>query len=112
MLTIYNEQHALHQGRMEMFRGQLVPSFEVPARVDHVLAELRSRGLGPVASPDEAFDDALLRSIHAPRYLEFLAGAWDEWVALDPANAAVDVLPSYWPAPGMRRDVLPASFPA
>lgn len=112
MLTIYNERHALHQGRMEMFRGQLVPSFEVPARVDHVLAELNSRGLGPVSKPDEALDDALLRSVHAPRYLDFLAGAWDEWVALDPANAALDVLPSYWPAPGMRRDVLPTSFPA
>lgn len=112
MLTIYNERHALHQGRMEMFRGQLVPSFEVPARVDHVLAELNSRALGPVSKPDEALDDALLRSVHAPRYLDFLAGAWDEWVALDPANAALDVLPSYWPAPGMRRDVLPTSFPA
>ncbi|MBS0450760.1 MAG: histone deacetylase family protein [Proteobacteria bacterium] len=112
MLTIYNEQHALHQGRMEMFRGQLVPSFEVPARVDHVLEALNARGIGPVSEPDAGLGDALLRSVHAPRYLDFLAGAWDEWVALDPANAALDVLPSYWPAPGMRRDVLPTSFPA
>ena len=97
---------------MEMFRGQLVPSFEVPARADDVLAEVRARQLGPVQAPDASFDDALLRAIHAPHYLDFLAGAWDEWVALDPANAALDVLPSYWPAPGMRRDVLPASLAA
>jgi len=65
MLTIYNEQHTLHQGRMEMFRGQLVPSFEVPARVDHVLKELNARSLGPVSGPDGSLDDALLRAIHS-----------------------------------------------
>ena len=43
---IHNHLHALHHGRMEMFRGQLVPCVEVPERVDHVLAELRQRGWG------------------------------------------------------------------
>ncbi|HYP83253.1 histone deacetylase family protein [Variovorax sp.] len=112
MQIICNEQHALHRGRMEMFRGELVPSFEKPERVELVLAELRRRGCHALAGPDAGFDQALLRAIHAPHYLEFLAGAWDAWVALDPANATRDVLPSYWPAPGMRRDVMPLSFPA
>lgn len=111
MLTIYNDRHALHQGKVEMFRGELVPCVEVPARVDHVLHELQRRGLGAITGPDD-FDTAMLARVHAPRYLDFLAGAWDEWVALNPANANCDALPSYWPAPGMRRDVLPASFPA
>jgi acetoin utilization deacetylase AcuC-like enzyme len=111
MLTIYNDRHALHQGQVEMFRGELVPCFEVPARVDHVKAEIERRGLGPLAAPD-AFDEALLAKVHAPRYLDFIAHAWDEWVALDPANAARDALPSYWPTRGMRTDVLPKSFPA
>jgi acetoin utilization deacetylase AcuC-like enzyme len=112
MHVFFNQLHALHQGRVEMFRGQLVPCFEVPARVDHVRDELLRRGLGPIVEADAAFDDALLARLHAPRYLDFLAHAWDEWVALDPRNAAHDALPSYWPAPGMRRDVLPASFAA
>ncbi|KQX88792.1 histone deacetylase family protein [Variovorax sp. Root473] len=111
MLTIYNDQHALHQGQVEMFRGELVPCFEVPARVDHVRHELERRGLGPLQAPD-ALDDALLAKVHAPRYLDFIAGAWDEWVALDPTNASRDALPSYWPTRGMRTDVLPKSFPA
>ena len=111
MLTIYNDRHVLHQGKVEMFRGELVPCVEVPARVDHVLHELQRRGLGAITGPDD-FDTALLAKVHAPRYLDFLAGAWEEWVALNPANANCDALPSYWPAPGMRRDVLPASFPA
>ncbi|WP_390348399.1 histone deacetylase family protein [Variovorax boronicumulans] len=111
MLTIYNDQHALHQGQVEMFRGEPVPCFEVPARVDHVRHELERRGLGPLQAPD-AFDDALLAKVHAPRYLDFIAHAWDEWVALDAANATRDALPSYWPTRGMRTDVLPQSFPA
>ena len=111
MLTIYNDQHALHQGKVEMFRGELVPCFEVPARVDHVRYELARRNLGPLQAPD-AFDESLLAKVHAPRYLDFIVGAWDEWVALDAANATRDALPSYWPTRGMRTDVLPKSFPA
>jgi len=111
MLTIYNDQHALHQGKVEMFRGELVPCFEVPDRVDHVKHELERRGLGPLQVPDD-FDEALLAKVHAPRYLDFMAHAWEEWVALDAANASRDALPSYWPTRGMRTDVLPESFPA
>ena len=39
----------------------------------------------------------LLGRVHSPRYLDFLQGAWREWIALDPANAELDVLPSVWP---------------
>jgi len=91
--------------------ANLVPCFEIPARADYVLQELKKRNLGPVEGPD-AFDDAAIARIHAPRYLDFLANAWSEWVALDPANAARDALPSYWPIRTFRSDVLPASFPA
>lgn len=111
MLTIYNDRHALHQGKFEMFRGELVPCFEVPARADFVLRELNKRNLGAIETPD-AFDDAAIARVHAPRYLDFLANAWSEWVALDPANAHRDALPSYWPIRTFRSDVLPASFPA
>lgn len=111
MITFHNHQHTLHQGKLEMFRGELVPCFEVPARVEHVLAEIERRGLGPVRQPT-SFDDSALHAIHTPRYLDFLAHAWDEWVALDPANAARDALPSLWPVRGFRSDVLPANFTA
>ncbi|HEY2258036.1 MAG TPA: histone deacetylase family protein [Variovorax sp.] len=112
MRTIYNDRHALHHGKVEMFRGELVPCFEVPARADFVLAELQRRRLGPIEGPDAFEDDAALACVHTPRYLHFLANAWSEWVALDPANAERDALPSYWPIRGFRTDVLPASFPA
>lgn len=111
MITFHNPHHAQHQGKLEMFRGALVPCFEVPARVDYVLYELQRRQLGDIRSPPK-FDVPALTTIHAPRYLDFLAGAWAEWVALDPANATRDALPSVWPARTFRTDVLPANFSA
>ena len=111
MRTIYNDKHALHQGKFEMFRGQLVPCFEVPDRADFVLRELQQRKLGAIDGPQDFADSAIAR-VHAQRYIDFLAHAWDEWVALDPANAQRDAIPSYWPIRSFRSDVLPASFPA
>ena len=111
MITFYNHLHAQHQGKFEMFRGALVPCFEVPARADHVLAELHRRKLGTVQNP-HAFDDSALASIHSPRYLNFLATAWDQWVALDPAHADKDILPSVWPTRTFRTDVEPDNFAA
>lgn len=118
MLIVHNPLHARHQGRLEMYRGRLVPCHEVPARLDHVLAELHRRAFGELRTPaglgagsPDGFD-ALLARIHAPRYLAFLAGAWDEWVALDPAHAELDALPSVWPVRGFRADLEPANFAA
>ncbi|MDM0042504.1 histone deacetylase family protein [Variovorax sp. J22G21] len=111
MRTLYNDQHTLHHGKLEMFRGELVPCFEVPARADFVLQELKRRGLGAIETPG-TFDDAVIARVHAPRYVDFLRGAWAEWVALDPANAGRDAFPSYWPIRTFRSDMLPASFAA
>ena len=114
MLVVHNPLHHLHHGRQEMFRGRLVDCHETPARLEQVLAELERRGIGPLQAAVDAGAalDAALARIHTPRYLAFLADAWDEWVALDPANAERDALPSVWPAPGMRFDVLPENFAA
>src|SRR6185295_6953594 len=88
-----------------------VPCVEIPDRLDHVLRELQARKLGAIEAPPDFPDNAITR-IHSQRYVDFLAGAWSEWVALDPANAQRDAIPSYWPIRTFRSDVLPASFPA
>lgn len=118
MLVIHNPEHARHAGRHEMFRGRLVPCHEVPQRLDHVMAELQRRRIAPLTTPaqlhagEDAAFEALLRRVHAPRYLDFLARAWSDWVALDPANAELDALPSVWPVRGFRADVEPDNFAA
>ncbi|HET7203412.1 MAG TPA: histone deacetylase family protein [Steroidobacteraceae bacterium] len=111
MLIFANGQHARHCGRHEMFRGRLVPVHEVPARMDYVLAELERRPVGRMHAPP-LVTQAQLERVHARRYLEFLRGAWEEWIALDPANAQLDALPSVWPVRGFRADVEPENFAA
>jgi acetoin utilization deacetylase AcuC-like enzyme len=111
MLIFHNPVHHLHVGRHEMFRGRLVACHETPARLTHVLDELRRRPVGELHEPGDA-DLDLVRRIHAPRYVDFLAAAWDDWVALDPANRDVDILPSVWPGHGLRYDVTPSNFSA
>ena len=117
MKTFHNPHHALHQGREEMFRGRMVPCHEVPARLDYVMAELQRRSLGGLHMPEiaDAELDAAIGRVHDARYTAFLASAWDEWVAMDPANAQRDALPSVWPLGNphaFRTDVLPQNFAA
>ena len=111
MITFYNRLHTLHQGKMEMFRGQMVPCFEVAARVDHVLSELVGRKLGSIKAPGPV-NPAVLTKVHDPAYLHFLEHAWEDWVAMDATNKDRDALPSVWPNHGLRNDVLPENFAA
>jgi len=103
MLTIYSDDHRLHHGAAEFYRGRLVPCFEMPARADQVLDRVRSAGLGAIVAPDR-FDRAALTRVHADDYVAFLETAWDEWSALGETG---DALPYAWPATGLRQDVPP-----
>ncbi len=103
MLTIYSEDHRLHHGAAELYRGRLVPCFEMPARAEQVLDRVKAAGLGAVVAPDP-LDRAALARVHAEDYLAFLETAWDEWQALGETG---DALPYAWPATGLRRDVPP-----
>ncbi|RJG15860.1 histone deacetylase family protein [Massilia cavernae] len=111
MLAFYNEHHAQHRPRVEMYRGELVPCAETPERLDLVVAEFARRGLGRIVTP-HGVALASLERIHTPRYLHFLRSAWSEWVALDPANEGKDILPSSWPVRGLRSDIEPDNFSA
>lgn len=114
MFIYHNDKQHLHQGKMEMYRGEMVPCFENPSRAGNIAAELERRGLGRIepAAPDPARVDAVIGSVHTAPYLDFLRGAWDEWLTLDPRNRDSDILPSVWPVPGMRRQPVPRNFAA
>lgn len=114
MIVFYNNKHLHHQGKNELFRGKMVPCFEVADRVERIMAELHRRQFNVVVPPDGIDDQVadVVNSIHDPHYLDFLKSAWTEWVALAPQNYARDVLPSVWPARGMHTNRPPANFAA
>lgn len=109
MLTFYNEHHALHAPRFEIYRGEIVPCADKPERVAQVLAEFERRGLGRVVTP-HGVPLVSLERVHSPRYLHFLRNAWSEWIALDPANAGKEPFPAVWPVRTLRADIEPENF--
>lgn len=111
MITFHNPLHQGHAPVHEFFRGERVPCFEKPARVDYVEEALRACGHSMLA-PD-VDSSPVLAQVHAPRYLGFLQTAWQQWLALDPvANATVQPFPSVWPVRTLRSDVEPDNFVA
>jgi acetoin utilization deacetylase AcuC-like enzyme len=110
VITFFSPVHALHAPEHEFFRGERVPCFETPERAAIVLDAVRAHG-HPLREPDHDAAD-VLPSVHAPRYLAFLASAWEQWLALDTANAGRQPFPSAWPVRSLRSDVEPENFVA
>ena len=102
MLTVYTDMHHRHDSRGEIFRGKLVPTFEMPRRADTVLARVRETGLGEILAP-ESFGAAPILKIHSAELMGFLESAWDRW---SEEQGDWDAIPGTWPAPCLRR-VLP-----
>lgn len=99
MLTIFSPEHRLHHGKAELIDGRLQPCHERPERADLVLGAVEQAGLGDIVGPRE-FGQAPLARVHSPRYLEFLASAWDLWTA---EGREGDALPLSWAVRGMRQ---------
>ncbi|MDA8447979.1 histone deacetylase family protein [Paracidovorax valerianellae] len=110
MLTFHNPLHTSHAPVHEFFRGDRVPCFEKPARQDYVEQRLKERG--HVLHAPDVDSLAVLKQVHAPRYLAFLQTAWQQWIAQDPANASVQPFPSVWPVRSLRSDIEPMNFTA
>ena len=110
MITFFTPLHEGHAPRYEYFRGERVPCFESPVRARYVHDALVAAG-HELRTP--TVDGApLLARVHSPRYLAFLESAWSQWLARDPANAAVQPFPSVWPVRTLRSDVEPDDFVA
>ncbi len=108
MLTFSDDAHRLHAPAYEFFRGERVPCFETPERLEQVILALKQRGHsvhGPTAD-----STSVLSRIHTPRYLAFLASAWQQWCALHPDNALTQPFPSVWPVRTLRSDRVPLHF--
>lgn len=108
MITIHTPKHTLHAPEQEFFRGKLVPCYETPARADFVIQEVVSRGHSLVEPTVDS--GPILPLVHSERYLNFLETAWEQWLALDPANVNVQPFPSVWPVRSLRSDLEPENF--
>jgi hypothetical protein len=53
MLTVYTEQHKLHDTDGVIVEGRPLGSFEVPARAEAIVAAVREARLGPVVGPED-----------------------------------------------------------
>ena len=110
MNIFFSPAHAAHAPEFEFFRGERVPCLEAPSRAEFVRTALLSRGY-ELTEPGHS-SSAVLAQVHTVRYLYFLASAWDNWLALDTANAARQPFPSVWPVRTLRSDVVPTNFTA
>ncbi len=98
MLTVYTDTHRRHDSRGEIFRGKLVPTFEMPRRADNVLARVKETRLGEVLAP-EAFGKAPILKVHGAELVRFLESAWERW---SKEQGDWDAIPGTWPAPCTR----------
>src|SRR5919198_1035756 len=105
MRVIHSALHARHDGGMELYRGQLVPCFEAPARAELILGAVRRAGF-EVSEPRDFAVEALQR-VHDAVFVEFLQTAHAEWRA---AGKDGFMLPSAFPARGLRRDHVPSGI--
>ncbi len=98
MQTFFSESHRLHFPQGELSGGELVTPFERPSRVEYILRRLQERQFKDVITPD-AVDFTPIQRLHDPRFLDFLAHAWEEWQA---EGYAGELIPTSFPVRRMQ----------
>ena len=98
MKTVYTPRHLGHCDHTELNNGRIVPAFEKPERAEMIRAAVEARGFGRAGAADGARPSPV-KAVHHGDYVDFLARAWDLWLA---EGRDFPALPSFWRAPGMR----------
>jgi acetoin utilization deacetylase AcuC-like enzyme len=110
MICIGNPLQVGHAPAWEFYRGERVPCFETPQRVQFVLDRLAASG--HILREPHVNSSAMLAKVHTPRYLAFLERAWALWLAAEPGNEHRQPFPSVWPVRTLRSDREPDNFTA
>lgn len=105
MRVIHSPLHARHHGGKELHRAELVPCFETPERAEFILQAIQRVGFD--VSEPRAFPLEALQSVHDASFVEFLRTAHAEWRA---AGKDGFMLPSAFPARGLRQDHIPSGI--
>jgi acetoin utilization deacetylase AcuC-like enzyme len=82
--AIYSEAHRSHDPQFFLVRGVVKRTTEQPERADRLLRGLE-KGRHTVLPP-QVFGLGPIARVHSPEYLDFLAHAWDDWLALGDAG--------------------------
>lgn len=105
MQIVHSPLHLRHDGGMELHRGELVPCYEQPARADYIREALVEAGHTLVAP--RAFGPEALLGVHDAGFVEFLRTAYARWRE---DGRGGSMLPSGFPARGLRRDRVPTGI--
>jgi len=107
MNVYYSDTHFQHNPPFEIFDGgEKVANFEVPQRLERILAALRADGRFEILPPDDFGLDPIL-AVHAEDYISFLKTAFDEWLStpLDADYQRSALLPATFPPAGGRTHI-------
>jgi acetoin utilization deacetylase AcuC-like enzyme len=75
MPVVWSDRCLLHEPRAEIWVGVETPAAETPDRIERIRAALAGAELVEA----EPHGEEVLRSVHDPALLEYLASAWEEW---------------------------------
>jgi acetoin utilization deacetylase AcuC-like enzyme len=100
VLTVYSAIHRDHRPAYVIKGGERSPSYDVPERVDGILAAIRRADLGPVIAPDDAGLEPV-RAVHDAGMVAYLATAYAR--QRRESGEEKPVFPTFFPAPGQRR---------
>lgn len=100
VLTVYSAIQRHHRPAYVVKGGERSPSYDVPERVDSILAAIRETDLGPVMAPDDAGLEPI-RAVHDAGMVEYLASAYAR--QRRESGEEKPVFPTFFPPPGQRR---------
>ena len=101
MPVIWSERHRLHEPDGEIWVGVRTPGTELPARAEAIREELTNASARLEEAQAQA-DEGVL-AVHDEALVEYLARAWDDWLAagLDKDPGQDRVVPYLFPHPSL-----------
>jgi len=79
MPVVWSKAHRRHTSTTEVWVGVPIPGDELPARIDLIVEDLQ--GAGYPLMDARPFPREALFEVHSPEMIDFMATAWENWVA-------------------------------
>jgi acetoin utilization deacetylase AcuC-like enzyme len=90
VLTVASDAHRAHVPHGAVLdQGTPIAAPEIPERAERIIAEIRARRLGDIVAPTAHGLDPVLR-VHSVDYVEFLQGAYAEWLAVTQSEPGLE----------------------